>query len=137
MFDTHLPDIVIDDAILVGKVAHYFRLFRRGDVFVRDKVVGDHDNLLWVEDLFHPDAPELADGNRRGDVIGKDEVSPHVDKFTRRDFSFATVRGQYFLSKIHLSSSLFEGSLFIVLWGWKVRDEENCQNDGSNNSCNQ
>jgi hypothetical protein len=100
-------------------------------------VVGDHHNLFRVEDLFYTNAFEFADSNGCSDVIGKDKVSPHVDKFTRRNLSLSAVHGEYFLGEIHIRSSLFESSLFIVLWGWKVWDEENCQNNGGNNSRNQ
>ena len=69
MLDAHLPDVIEHNSLLQGKFPHEFALLGGGDILIRHKMVGDHDNFLGVEDLFHADFTELLNRNWRGDVI--------------------------------------------------------------------
>lgn len=101
MLDAHPADLpVVDNAVLVGELAHLLALLGRLDVLVGGKVVRHESDPLRVKDAVDAQAGELVDGDRRRDVIGQHHVDLDIDQFTHSHIFAARVRRQDFCAMV-------------------------------------
>ena len=96
---------VVLDLLLFRELTHARALGRGLDVLVRREMVGHERNLRLVEDLLPPELRELADRNRRRDVIAQNEVELRHDELARVDFLHPGVSRQDFLGHRHCHNS--------------------------------
>ncbi len=88
--------VVVDDALLLGEVAHELDLRRGGDVLGRRVVVGHERHTLRVEDRRGTHFAQHLDGYRRRDVIGENQVELAVDKSPGLTASLPAARASSF-----------------------------------------
>ena len=94
VLDAHPPDLeIVGQLVLVGELPDHLGLFRRLDVTVRSKVVGDDDHFLAVEDRVDPDLIEFQYRPRRGNIVGQRQIYFDADEVARRDALLPRVRG--------------------------------------------
>src|SRR3989442_786910 len=100
--DPRTTDIVeMGQMMRCDEIAGDLALLRRGDVFVRDVVIEDEREPVGIEHLPDAHLLELLDRQRRGDVVGKQEVDRAVDEVAGAYLRPAGMDGENLLGNRH------------------------------------
>ncbi|OPY89946.1 MAG: hypothetical protein A4E73_02751 [Syntrophaceae bacterium PtaU1.Bin231] len=86
--------VVMLEALFAGEIPYGFGLHGRADVLVGREMIRHQDHFAAVEDLLSSGLPELADGDRRRDVIAQRDVHPRIDDHSRSNFPVLRVVAQ-------------------------------------------
>jgi hypothetical protein len=98
MLDAHATHIkVVGHALSLCKPAHDQTLLGRLDVLVWGKVVSHHHHAVGIEYTLRSELCELADGDRRGDVVAENDIHLDVEKLASPGFLDSSVRSQNLL----------------------------------------
>ena len=92
VFDPHAPYFeIVREVELFCKFAQHSRLDGRGDILVRDEMVGNQADALPVEYLFGPRASEGFDRERGRYIVSKREIDPYFHEFFRENLGLPGV----------------------------------------------
>ena len=76
-------DIVIMDILFRGELPHIDVVVCCLNRVGRDLVVKEHNDTLWIEDVYSAHLVELLDGERAGDIVDHGAVKGCHDHFAR------------------------------------------------------
>ena len=104
MLDTHAflaLLVVVFDVLGLCEIAHTLALFRGLDIFIRSKVIRDHDDLICIEYFSERVLFEYIDRRRRGDVVSEEQVKIGLDQVARGAKLFSRVLTEDLLCHCH------------------------------------
>ena len=88
MLDTHFTDVIEFNSLFEAKIPHEFGLLGRENIFIRNKMVGNHYYFLRIENLIDTDLPEFLYGYRCRNIVSQHDIDPGINKFAGTDFVF-------------------------------------------------
>ncbi len=86
VLDAHLSDFeVICDLVFSGEFPYTFAVFRRLDILCRHKMIRNQRDFVLIKYAFFREAVHLADCDRRGYIISKNEVQFRFNQISGTD----------------------------------------------------
>ncbi len=102
VFHSHFSGIVeMGKFLFFGKIPQNFCLHRRGNIFVRHKMIRNKYDSAFIKHCFRAAFIKLPDGNRCGDIISQSNIHLCIDQITRLHMIQACMSGKNFFRYGH------------------------------------